>query len=190
MKHIFTLALFCLTTFAFGQWSLKPTVGINITDASKDTDTHTSSGKIGWQFGASAVIGRKFYIEPGLFYQQQSLDFTSSIDPSLNIENTMSGIRVPVSIGYHLLGEESTDLNIRIFGGGSGFFISKVDGDIDKDDISSPQWGVYAGAGVDFWLMFLDLKYQWSVTDITSITQFDVGQTRTFFANLGFRFRF
>jgi len=190
MKHILVLALLCTASFAFGQWSLKPTAGINITDASKDTDTHVSKGKIGWQFGGTALIGKKFYVEPGVFYQQQSVEFTHSTDTELNIDHKMTGIRIPVSVGYHLLGAESTDLNIRIFGGGSGYFITGVDGDLDKDDITSPQWGVYAGAGVDFWLLFLDLKYQWSVTDITSITQFDVGQTRTFFANLGFRFRF
>ena len=190
MKHIFTLVLLSLTTIVFGQWSLKPTVGINLTDASKDTDNHVSKGKVGWQFGATALFGKKFYVEPGVFYQQQSVEFTHSTDTELNIDHKMTGIRIPVSIGYHLLGAESTDLNIRIFGGGSGYFVTGTDGDLDKDDITSPQWGVYAGAGVDFWLMFLDLKYQWSVTDITSITTFDVGQSRTFFANLGFRFRF
>lgn len=190
MKHLFTLLLLCMTTLVFGQWSLKPTIGLNITDASKDTESFVSKGKIGWQFGGSVLIGKKFYLEPGVFYQKQSVEFTHSTDSVPNINHTMNGIRIPVSIGYHLLGAESTDLNIRIFGGGSGFFITGVDGDLDEDDIPSPQWGVYVGAGVDFWLMFLDLKYQWSVTDITTIKQFDVGQSRTFFANLGFRFRF
>jgi hypothetical protein len=191
MKHVFTVLLvMSIGNFAFGQWSLKPTVGINFTDASKDADTHVTKAKIGWQFGASAVIGRKLYFEPGVFLQKQSLDFTSSVDAEPDFEHKISGIRVPLSVGYHLLGGEETDLNIRIFGGGSGFFITKVDGGIEKDDVPSPQWGVYAGAGVDFWLMFIDLKYQWSLTDITSLTQFDVGQTRTFFANIGFRLRF
>jgi Outer membrane protein beta-barrel domain len=191
MKSTFTvILLLCLGNFAFGQWSLKPTVGVNITDASQDTETHEAKGKVGWQFGASALIGRKFYVEPGVFFQQQSLDFISSVDPELDLEHTASGFRVPVSVGYHLLGGEDTDLNIRIFGGGSGFFVTKTTGNIEKEDVPSPQWGVYAGAGVDFWLMFIDLKYQWSLTDITSVTQFDVGQTRSFFANIGFRFRF
>lgn len=190
MKHIFTLLILSFTTLVFGQWSLKPSVGFNITDASKDTETLVSKGKVGWQFGGTVLIGSKFYVEPGVFYQHQSVEFTHSTDSELNIDHKMTGIRIPVSIGYHLLGAKSTDLNIRIFGGGSGYFVTGSEGDIDKGDITSPQWGVFAGAGVDFWLMFLDLKYEWSVSDITSITQFDVGQSRTFYANLGFRFRF
>ncbi len=98
---------------------------------------------------------------------------------------------MPVSIGYHLFGRDESNINVRIFGGGSGYFVTGVNDDgINKDDIASPQWGVYAGAGIDFWMMFVDLKYEWSLTDISSVTNFDVGKTRSFYLNTGFRFRF
>jgi hypothetical protein len=98
-----------------------------------------------------------------------------------------------VTVGYHLLGNEESLASLRILGGASAFFVTNVDadeGDPDKSDFKSPSWGLYAGAGLDIWILFLDVKYEWSLTDVSSITDFDVGKYRSFYANLGVRVRF
>jgi hypothetical protein len=55
-------------------------------------------------------------------------------------------------------------------------------------DVNKAQWGVFAGAGLDFWILFLDLSYEWSVTDIQQdITQINFGKTNGLFATAGLR---
>jgi len=96
-----------------------------------------------------------------------------------------------VAVGYHLLGNEESLAALRILGGGSAFFMTGVDAEgANKEDFKSPSWGLFAGAGLDIWILFLDVKYEWSLTDVSSLTQFDVGKYRSFYSNLGVRIKF
>lgn len=189
-KSLLLLVALFVVTYSFGQVELKPTIGFNITSASKNPLDGDASSQWGWQFGASFLFGNKFYFEPGIMYLQRSTEFTSS-NPEFDFDFKQSGIRVPVAVGLHLLGAEETDFALRAFGGGSAFFTTSVDGgEFDKDDFESPTWGVFAGAGVDLWIIFVDLKYEWSLTNISSVSEFDVGNSRSFIANAGVRLNF
>ncbi len=211
----------CLTTTALllpilmmAQVAIKPAAGINITNVSKDPATGEVKGQVAWQAGASVLIGKKFYVEPGIFYMKKSSEYTSIIGPSYSLASAynsplsamsnstgvipptdfdfnVTGLRIPVSIGVSLIGNEDSFIGVRVFGGGSVFIITSVDNPaLEKSDFNSPEWGVYAGAGLDIWIFFLDLKYEWSLTDTTSIDAFDIGKYRSFYANLGVRIRF
>ena len=192
MKQIsvLTIALF-LSTLAFGQWELKPTIGFNVTNVSKDPATGKAKGQLGWQFGASALIGNKFYVEPGLLFVKKSTKYTEQGQSSADLTTDLNGLRIPVAVGYHLLGGEETTLALRVFGGASAFIVTNVKAEgFEKDDFESPTWGLFAGAGLDIWILFFDLQYEWSLTDVSSVTQFDVGKTRSFFFNTGVRLQF
>jgi hypothetical protein len=179
--------------FAFmlqAQTTIKPTVGLNFTDWSKDDATGEFKAKAGWQIGGSVAFGKKFYVEPGLFYVGKSTEFQTSTNiPGLDeFEANLNGIRVPVAIGLNLFGNEKTAFALRGFGGFSGFFVTGVGDDIDKDDVNTAQWGVFAGAGIDIWKIFLDLSYEWSLTNIQKdVSQIDFGKTRSVFINAGIR---
>ena len=192
MKYLLSLLfILMLGLSAEAQVTFKPTIGINSTNVSKDPATGEAKGRIGWQFGASFMFGKKFFVEPGLFYLQKSTEFSSKTTPDLNFTKKISGFRVPVGVGFRLLGNDDTFAALRVLGGGSGYFVTSVSGgDLEKEDIQSPTWGVFAGAGLDIWILFLDLKYEWSLTDISGITEFDVGQQRSFFTNAGIRINF
>ena len=174
------------------QTTIKPTVGLNFTDWSKDPASGGEfKAKAGWQIGGSVAFGKKFYVEPGLFYVGKSTDFISN--GTLNqtdLKADINGIRVPVAVGLNLFGNEKTMFALRGFGGLSGFFVTGLSDDLEpiKDDIAKAQWGVFAGAGIDIWKIFLDLSYEWSVTDIgKDVQNIDVGKTRTIFINAGIR---
>ena len=192
MKKITLSLFFFLFAFAsFGQVELKPAIGINVTDVSKDPDSGSTKGQVGFQAGASVLIGEKFYVEPGIFYVRKSTQFVEEGSSPNELQLDMSGIRIPVAVGYHLLGNEESLAALRILGGGSAFFVTGVDAEgASKDDFKSPTWGLFAGAGLDLWIFFLDVKYEWSLTDVSSITDFDVGKYRSFYSNLGVRIRF
>jgi hypothetical protein len=170
--------------------TIKPTVGINFTDVVSNGDG-TANGRTGWQIGASVVFGEKIYIEPGIFYQSKSADFSSSdnlTQPDLKAD--LKGIRVPLALGYNIIGNSESTASLRLFGGPSAFFVTDSGEGVNKDDINSPAWGVFAGAGLDIWILFVDVSYEWSVTDLqTNFTNIDFGKTNGLFANAGIRIR-
>lgn len=181
--------LFVVVT-AFGQATIKPSVGISFNNFS-ETSTGDVKGQVGMQIGGAVAFGKKFYIEPGVYYATKSTEFTYSSSPNTTISEDalIKGIRVPVAVGVGVLGNEKSLISLRAFGGGSGFFLTGVGDAIDKDNVTSPTWGVFAGAGLDFWIMFAEASYEWSLSNVTTdVANIDFGKSRTLFFTVGFRF--
>ena len=170
--------------------TFKPTVGFNFTDLTVNREI--AQGKNGWQIGASFAFGEKMYVEPGIFYISKSVEFTvPSVANPVDFAADLNGIRIPLTLGMNLVGSSETLVSWRAFGGASGFFVTSVGEDLDPDEVNSPAWGVYAGTGLDIWLLFIDLSYEWSVTDIqTSFANIDFGKTNGFYGNMGVRLKF
>jgi hypothetical protein len=190
MKRLFIslLALLCGTMVSRAQIVIKPAVGLNFTDFSKN-EGGDFKAKVGLQLGGSVMFSmKKIYLEPGVFYIQKSTQFNSSSSSVEDVKFDISGIRIPVSIGYNF-GYEKSTVNARIFGGGSAFILTNTK-NIDKDAIKNAQWGVYAGAGLDISLFFLDASYEWSLTNISdNVSNVDVGKTRAIFIQAGIRIK-
>ena len=103
----------------------------------------------------------------------------------------LKGFRVPVVLGINLLGNEKSIISLRGFGGASGFFVTSVSDDVDEDEINKTNWGVLAGAGIDIWKVFLDVSYEWSVTNLQKNTaEIDFGKTRSLYITAGLRLNF
>jgi hypothetical protein len=194
-KFVFALTLMLMSVFTgFGQATIKPSLGFSFNNFS-ETISGEFQGKAGAQIGASVAFGKKFYVEPGVFYVGKSSEFSSAGGFSFFTDDILiKGIRVPVAIGVGLLGNNKSDLSLRAFGGASGFFVTGVGDALDEDRITTPTWGVFAGAGVDFWIMFAELSYEWSVSEAGTISQpsaldnIEIGKSRTLFFTLGLRF--
>jgi len=192
MKKLFLLfsLLGLAVTMAFTQVTFKPSMGISFNNFST-TSTGETKGKVGAQIGGSVAFGKKFYVEPGVFYATKSTEFTYNESGSAIVTTNavIKGIRVPLTVGVGVLGNEKSFANLRVFGGGSGFFVTGVGDKLVKDNISSPTWGILAGAGVDFWIMFAEVSYEWSVTNATKdVSNIEFGKSRTLFATVGLRF--
>ena len=189
MKSVYLLLLFSvLSITGFSQKIvIKPTLGVNFTDFSKDPVGGEFTAQPGWQIGGSVAFGNKFFVEPGVFYIQKSSKFTTNTTPTSETDFNISGVRIPVTIGYNLIGNVKGAFNIRVLGGGAANIITSVNQG-EKSDYSSPTWGVFAGAGVDFLMLFIDLKYEWSLTNISSsVTNADIGESRSFYIDVGAR---
>jgi Outer membrane protein beta-barrel domain len=188
-KHLLLfVALFCVT-FLFAQTTIKPGVGLNFTDFSKNPASSEFKAKVGYQIGGSVAFGKKFYFEPGLFYVGKSTEFTTSSTTTPEKQNfKISGLRVPVAVGLNIIGNEKTTVSLRGFGGVSGFFVTSVSADINKDEINKSNFGVFAGAGLDFWKLYLDLSYEWSLTNVQKdVSAIDIGNSRSLFITAGIR---
>ncbi len=189
MKNFILGTVFC-SLIAANSWcqTLKPTVGLNFTDVVGSGDE--SRGRTGFQVGASMAFGEKMYVEPGIFYVGKSSTFTSPDNSEPDLDSDLKGIRVPITLGAYLIGNEESKATLRGFGGASGFFVTSVSDGLNKEDFDEPAWGVFAGLGLDVWIIFVDVSYEWSVNDIQlQFTNIDFGRTNGLFANAGLRFK-
>lgn len=167
----------------FSQVSFKPGLGMTFTDY-VNFDGAFAAAKVGTQLGGSVAIGKKVYIEPGVFYAVKSTEFTTSLGNTTS-DSKVKGVRVPVALGFGVLGNEKSTFNLRVFGGGSGFFVTGTSGKISKDEVKSPSYGAFAGVGVDVWILYVDASYEWSLTDASQISN---GKSRTGFITVGLKF--
>jgi len=178
----------------FSQATIKPSIGVSFNNLS-ETPSGDFNGKVGAQFGASVAFGKKFYVEPGVYYVGKSSEFSSTSESGAITDDILiNGIRVPLAVGVGLLGNKESFATLRAFGGASGFFVTGVGDALNKDDVTSPTWGVFAGAGVDFWIMFAELSYEWSISEAGEIRMsgempnMDIGKSRTLFFTVGLKF--
>jgi hypothetical protein len=175
---------------ARAQAELKPAIGITFSDVSKTPVNGQVTSRAGWEIGGSILIGQNFYFEAGFFYATKSLAFTVTSTKN-EFTNDINGFRIPVALGLHLLGDEKGPFALRVFGGGSAFIITAVSAPgASKDDFNSPAWSIFAGAGLDIFMFFVDVQYEWSLTDVSKLSTVDIGQSRSFIANAGIRLPF
>ena len=181
---IFSVMFFAVNTYA--QLEIKPAIGINATNFSEDANGETSAN-VGWQLGGTISIGDKLYGEGGIFWTYKSNEYKSE-DETIKFNTEMSGIRIPAMIGYHLLGKGAGSFGLRAFGGASVLILTQVDAlELTKDDFNKASWGLFLGAGLDVSILFLDVKYEWALTDVSSVASFNVGKAKTLIVTAGVR---
>ena len=196
-KTFISLLLIAIGFTAFAQLDIKPAVGFNLCRFDSKpvfgTDTLSTGSMFGYQFGASVAIGRKMYIEPGVFYVRRSQEFTSQDFELENPKFTYSAnyLRVPVNVGFQFIGSTTSFAGLKIFVGPSMFIPMSVkdnDYSIVKDQVKSPQFDFSVGAGLNIWFLFLDVSYGW---DLTQQFKDDpiTAKMQGLYTNLGFRFR-
>jgi len=182
---VFSFILFASNSYA--QLELKPAIGMNLTNFSEDPVTGKTSAKVGWQLGGTISIGDNVYGEGGIFWTYKSNEFTQDATDN-KFSTELSGIRIPAMVGFHLLDNEAANVGLRAFGGASVYIITKVNALVlTKDDFNTASWGVFLGAGLDISMFFVDLSYEWSLTEVSSVTSFNVGKSKTLFVNTGIR---
>ncbi|MFT3946217.1 MAG: outer membrane beta-barrel protein [Agriterribacter sp.] len=188
VQPVFIALLFSFTVVK-AQVAIKPSVGLNFTDFSKDPNTGKYISKAGYQLGGSVAFGKKVYIEPGIFWVKKTTEYVTENTNSDDVKFDISGFRIPVSLGFNLIGNEKSLVGLRAFGGASAFILTdaKAKG-LSKDDFKNAAFGVFAGAGLDLGIVFMEAKYEWSLTNVQNdISQIDVGKSRSIFINAGIR---
>jgi hypothetical protein len=201
MKKIilFTSLFSLLITNCFSQLELKPALGINVASFKSNprfdskNDSLVAGSKAGYQIGASLAIGRKLYVEPGIFYTGMNQTFTPT-----NIENEKSKftfspsyLRIPVNFGFQFIGSTNSIAGLRIYLGPSMMIPLNVKENsypLVKEDLKSPQFDFSVGAGLNVWLLFLDVSYGWGLTPQFKDDSIEA-KMQAFYANIGFRFK-
>lgn len=181
MKAI-TLCIFCICVFTsslsaqgklitFGLRGGISTSDINaselmVTDAGYPDALALSikEAKYGIHFGAILRIGKKYYFEPGLYFNSNSVDF--DVETTDDLGNTFNSIKsesyqnldIPLLFGAKIG-------PIRLNAGPVGHV--HIDSNSELTDVSGYEqkfeamsFGWQGGLGVDLWQLSVDLKYE------------------------------
>jgi hypothetical protein len=193
---ILTLILSFVAFAGFTQLELKPAIGINAARFDSNpvfntTDTNSTGGKAGYQIGASLLIGRKLYVEPGVFYSKFNQDMTPADIEKSNYTYGVGFVRIPVNFGFQFIGSTSSFAALRIYLGPSVMIpvgIKENDYTLAKADVTSPQFDISVGAGLNIWFLFLDVSYGWGLTPQFTDDPIEA-KMQAFYTNIGFRFK-
>ncbi len=194
---IFTIALatfiFCSMNTVNAQFNLKPYVGINSSKLTNDLQNEEFKSGIGYQFGVDLQIGRRIYIQPGLYYELAKVGVANSGNiPDLKI----SRLNVPLFLGFKMFQEDIDKFfDIRIFTGPSASFVTNFDSgkdglEVSGDNVRNFNLAWNAGLGVDIFMFFVDVGYKWDVNDFFRNEMNSDATQNVFYVNGGLRFTF
>ena len=166
MKKYLILFVFVLSSaIVFGQFTIGPKVGYNASKLSTNLDTVSSTFKSGFQIGVFVRIGKKFYVQPELYYTTQGGVFESNTN-NWQQKVSIGSLDIPLLVGFKLINAKV--VNLRILAGPlASFVVNKsvkdaggILGPIETADLNSINWAIQAGAGLDVLFMTLDVRYQ------------------------------
>jgi hypothetical protein len=198
MRALFTFAFLVSVFSAQAQLEIRPFLGMNFSNVSDSPDGASTQAKVGGQIGASVMIGNRFHLNPGIAYFSRSTEFSSA--GNVNVDQTVEGVTIPILVGYRFV-DPTTEpiLNLRLFAGPSVMFLTTTkydNGEIsDAVNWNSSQWGAQLGAGLDVAIFFVDVAYEFGLTNTHDggegvFEDFSEIKQNTFLVNAGVRLSF
>jgi len=188
------ITLILLISFAFSglsQMIIKPAIGLNFTSMSNDPQSYETTGRLGWQLGGTVAFGDQFYFEPGIFWVKNNWEIQNAQFSGTEFDNDISSLRIPVFVGWNVVGDGTDDRNFHIFGGPAAQIVTKVNPGTGfvVDDFNKFIWGMNIGAGLSIGKIFIDAGYEWGFTDIYKTEPKDI-RSSGFWLNAGVRLEF
>jgi len=203
-KSILLLSfILLLTTSVFSQFTFGPKVGYNSTKLSLDRSDINSELKNNFQFGVFFRIGNKIYIQPEVNWVNQGSIFKTSESSTFSEfeqEIKLSTIQIPLMIGLKVI--DLKMFNLRVFGGPSASYITKVKINkklatgiepISEANLEDIIWSFQVGAGFGILNLTFDIRYNFGINDVLKTIQIDGGpvefssKTSGFNVTLGFK---
>lgn len=172
--------------------------GGNATNVHETKDGNEWSGRPGFQLGADLMLGKMFYLQPGVQFLVRQMKYTTTAEeeiPAFEYEYTSQAIRIPLMAGIHLFdpAEEPT-VNVRFFGGPS--YVIGLKAEFDDQGIEdvyttrNDQWYLGFGGGMELGFLFLDAGYDVAMTNVFKGEDLETNpKANLLWANVGFRLR-
>ncbi|MDY0102142.1 MAG: porin family protein [Lentimicrobium sp.] len=176
MKKILGVIIFALSGFLVTaqtpDFTIGPKAGASFSSFSTEQDQIESEVRSSLNFGAFVRFGNKVYLQPELMFMNRKGDITRSDLFESNKSIHLKTLDIPVLIGAKVI--DTKVFNIRILAGPVASLALNRDITTDNwetgitsDDIRSANWGIQAGAGVDFLMLTFDLKYEFGISDFS-----------------------
>lgn len=176
MKKITLLiAAVMMSAVMYGQFHIGPQIGYTTSNLTTNGIDIQSSMHDNFLVGVFARIGNKVYLQPELNYITQGNTFQFSQDTHQKVD--LKSIQVPLSLGFQLLNLKVVKL--RVFGGVTANFVvnknvgvsatDQITGEYLKpDNFKNANYQYQFGAGVDVFMLTLDVKYYGGISDFTN----------------------
>lgn len=176
------------------QITVRPQIGFNASSITEDLPEEVLNGQTAINFGVDIQFGGRLYFQPGLMYEGRKADVEPEDQNIGSVNLRVNRIRIPALVGYNITGEPEQFLNIRAFTGPDISFAVNKDVDdnqlsFDKDDIKNFVWGWNVGAGVDIAFLFVDIGYQFGLSEILDDVEASP-KNNLFYVNGGLSLRF
>ena len=200
MKKI--LLVFAITIFAaqmsYGQFALGLKLGYNASKLSTNVDTIKSQFNSGFHVGIWSHIGKRLYFAPEFLYTLSGTIFT----PSGNISTkdwkqkvTVGSLDVPLLLGFKIIHSSAITWRIEL-GPEVSFVVNKKVKDMGNDpgyisgeNVSSTNWYLLGGTGIDVLFLTFDIRYQYGLNQfVKDVQNSDLNSKNSMFlVSLGFR---
>jgi len=171
--------------------------GSNVSEAGKEQWV----GQAGYQFGADLVLGRQWFVKPGIYLHVRNLNYSlagtnedgSPTGTDVEFRYTSRALRVPLLLGRRLL--DSADgpaVNIYIMGGPTALFALTTDLDSDELDAETKaaQWYLGFGGGAEISFLYLEAGYDVAMSNVFEGDAFDTNpKVNNLYISAGVRLR-
>lgn len=171
------------------QTIIKPAIGLNLTHFSTDVPEYGIHGRLGWQIGGTIAFGDQFYLEPGIFWVKNNWSLETN---GTKFKNDISSLRIPVYVGWNVVGDPDDDRNFHIFAGPSAMIVTATNSDeigLEEDDFNKFILGANIGAGISIGKIFVDVGYEWGLNNVYKVDELDT-KHQSLWINAGFRLTF
>ncbi|MFK7969517.1 MAG: outer membrane beta-barrel protein [Bacteroidia bacterium] len=176
----------------FGQLSLLPQVGLNLTRYNTDPPPFVQTARVGLDFGGQVRIGGQFYVQPGIAFMRQQVELEEIRFPLPPIPNrdqiNQNSLMLNALIGYNLIYSDA--FCFRINAGPTATWVTAVSTNklnLTKSNFNSIQYGARAGLGIDIAVFTFDLNYDHGLNNSLIDTE---SKVRMLSANVGLKFTF
>jgi hypothetical protein len=142
--------------------------GTNWSRFSNDPNNFKSDARTGYQAGLSLRFGSKVYFQPEFQCVWTKSELTEPFDIGVPFsqEYDVHSFRVPVQLGYKLVGNDK--VNMRLFTGpvfNFNFDSQNPQSQIPVQDLKPFNTALRFGGGFDLWLFNVDVSYDLGITD-------------------------
>ncbi|NOX48044.1 MAG: PorT family protein [Chlorobi bacterium] len=211
-KVLLASAMIMMSMFSFAQLGLGVKGAVTMSNITTNVSDYKEAAKTGYQLGAFVRVGDKWHLQPEVYFSLKNGQFNfdiTEIDPgnlntvtkSVNYTTSLNTIDIPVLLGYTLI--DPPLMNIRLQAGPVASIVTnksfkiEVDGveqtvdDNEGDIFKDLNWGLQVGAGVDFLMFTVDLRYELGLSNIydkpEGATEDQTYKNNVFFLSVGWK---
>jgi len=155
--------------------------GYNANRLTANIDSISSQFKSGMQIGVFLRAGKRFFVQPELYYSLQGAQYIFN-DPSntgsWNQKVTIGSVDIPLLLGFNIINGKKISFRVDV-GPVASFVVNRkikemnsvLGGPLTTGSINSINWYIEGGLGVDLWFITFDIRYQGGLNDMISSVQ-------------------
>lgn len=171
---VIAIAVFFVTGYSFGQFTLGVRAGYNGNKLATDLSSIESQFYNGFHAGIFSRIGKRIYVAPELLYTFSGGTFTNNNNEGTwnKQKFTLGSLDIPVLLGVKIINAKFFKWRIEL-GPVASFLVNKkvkdfddLTGPVTSASFNATNWMIMAGTGIDVLFFTLDLRYEYTFNSL------------------------